>query len=89
MPFPAMAIESAHKVAEELRRIAAQIDRLAARPGGERAHAELTQIGNRLARIGDALEKGAGSGRVNAQQIRSIAANFEGIADALRKGLGR
>jgi len=82
-------MEHVHRVAEELRRIAAQMDRLGDRPSGERAHPELIQIGNRLARIGDALDKGVTSGRVNAQQIRSIAANFEAIGAALRKGLER
>lgn len=89
MPIPVMAVQRADEVAEQLRRIAAQIDRLAERPSGERAHPELIQIGNRLTRIGDALEKGIASGRVNAQQIRSIAANFEAIGAALRKGLER
>ena len=77
----------ATRIADLLRRIAGQMDKLAERPGGERSHRELTQIANRFERIGNALQKGASSGRVNAQQINSIATNFEGIAAALRKSV--
>ncbi len=75
------------RIADQLRRIAGQMDRLAERPGGERSHRELTQIANRFERIGNALEKGTSAGRVNAKQINSIATNFEGIGAALRKSV--
>ena len=74
------------RVAAELRRIATLADRLAERPGGERPHRELTQIANRLARVGDTLEKSISAGRgINARQIGSIATNLEAISAALRK----
>jgi hypothetical protein len=75
------------RIADQLRLIAGQLDRLAERPGGDRSHRELTQIANRFERIGNALEKSSLSGRVNAQQITSIAANLEGIGAALRKSV--
>ena len=75
------------RIADQLRRIAGQLDQLAERPGGDRSHRELNQIANRFERIGNALEKGASSGRVNARQINSIAGNFEGIGAALRKSV--
>jgi len=75
------------RIADEMRRIARQLDRLAERPGGTRSHREVTQIANRFERIGNALEKGVSSGSVNARQINSIATNFEGIGAALRKSV--
>lgn len=83
------ARKDADRVADQLRRIAKQMDKLAEADAGERPHPELVQIGNRLARIGDALEKGVAGGRVNAAQIRSIAGNFAGIGAELLKGLER
>jgi uncharacterized protein YukE len=89
VPITAAVRKDAEHVADQLRRIAKQIDKLAENAGGNNAHPELVQIGNRLARIGDALEKGVGAGRVNAAQLRSIANNFAGIGASLLKGLER
>jgi hypothetical protein len=77
-------------VARELRRQAALIEGLqGATPAGgaePSAHLELKQIAVKLQRITRALEAGKKSGRTSAAQIRSMARNFEGIAEALEKG---
>jgi len=77
-------------VARELRRQADLIEGLQrARPAGgpePSAHLELKQIAIRLQRISQALDAGRKSGRTTPAQLRSMARNFEGIAEALEKG---
>ena len=79
----------ADRVASELRRLAALIESLkGAKPaaGYEASeHPELKQIAVRLEWIGNALEAGKNKGRTTAAQYRSMAGNFEGIAEALEK----
>jgi len=82
--------DSADRVARELRRLADLIESLrAAKPGSRAsAHSELKQIAVRLERIGNTLEAGKRAGRTTPAQLRSVARNFEGIAEALEKGAG-
>jgi hypothetical protein len=81
---------NADLVARELRRLADLLEDLkGAEPagGGEAsAHLELKQIAVRLQRISTTLEAGKNAGRTTAAQLRSMARNFEGIAEALEKG---
>jgi len=49
----------------------------------------LKQIAVRLQRIGNTLEAGKRAGRTTSAQLRSVARNFEGIAEALEKGAAR
>ncbi len=73
-------------IEEQLRRIAAMLQRIAERPGGTRPHPELAQIAKLFTRVGDTLEKSALSGRgVTAAQVRSIATSLEAAAATLRK----
>jgi len=82
---------SADQVARELRRLADLIESLKATTPGSRAsaHSELKQIAVRLQRIGNTLEAGKRAGRTRPAQLRSVARNFEGIAEALEKGANR
>jgi hypothetical protein len=77
----------AEKISEELRRIAALVERLiGVGETGTRSYGVLTQIGNRLERVGNTLEKGIAAGRLTSAQIRSIGSGFEAIGAALRRG---
>ncbi len=80
--------DSADLVARELRRLANLIESLkAAKPSPTAsAHPELKQIAVRLQRIGNTLEAGKKAGRTTPAQLRSVARNFEGIAEALERG---
>jgi len=83
--------DSVDLVARELRRLADLIESLKAAAPGSRAsaHSELKQIAVRLQRIGNTLEAGKRAGRTTSAQLRSVARNFEGIAEALEKGAAR
>ncbi len=74
------------QVEEQLRRIAALLQKVSAKPEGNKLHPELAEVAKRLTRIGDTLEKSLGAGRgVTATQVRSIAIQLEAIAATLRK----
>jgi hypothetical protein len=83
---------NATRVAKALRRLADLIESLkGAKPAAgyePSLHAELKQIAVRLERIGETLEAGKKAGRTTSAQLRSVARNFEGIAEALEKGAG-
>lgn len=86
MPVPLVIRPDLLHIEEQLRRIAALLQRIAERPGGTKAHPELAQIAKLFMRVGDTLEKSAASGRgVTAAQVRSIATSLEAAAATLRK----
>jgi hypothetical protein len=86
VPVPLIGRPDLLHIEEQLRRIAALLQRIAERPGGTKVHPELAQIAKLFTAIGDSLEKSAVSGRgVTSVQVRAIAAKLESVAATLRK----
>jgi hypothetical protein len=74
------------QIEEQLRRIAAVLQKISRKPEGNKPHPELAQVAKRFTRVGDTLEKSLAAGRgVTATQVRSIATQLEAVAATLRK----
>lgn len=86
MPVPLTVRRDLLQVEEQLRRIAALLQKVAAKPAGNKAHPELAEVARRFTRVGDTLQKSLDAGRgVTATQVRSIATQLEAVAATLRK----
>ena len=85
MPIPLVFDPHARRIAHELRRCAAAVDKLERGGAEEESFVDLTEIANRFGRCADTLEKGASSKRVTKAQFRSIAGNLDAIAELLRQ----
>jgi hypothetical protein len=73
-------------IEEQLRRIAALLKKVSAKPEGNKPHPELAEVAKRFTRVGDTLEKSLAAGRgVTATQVQSIATQLEAVAATLRK----
>jgi hypothetical protein len=76
----------AHASAVSFRKIADDLDRLGhAAVAGRDVHPEMRAISDHLTRIARTLNESVESGSVDKAAIDSIAAEFEGVAKALRK----
>lgn len=87
MPIPLTVDPIKEEIVHELRRIAGLVDRITVSDNPVRDYRELTEIRNRLKRVGDVLDKGVSAKHFTAAQIRSLAASFEAIGAALEKAI--
>jgi len=89
--FPPMPLgiekekDYAHASAQSFRRIADDLDRLAhGAVVGRDVHPEMRAISEHLERVARTLNESVESGSVSKAEIDSMAAQFEGVAKALR-----